>query len=97
MTSLPPLGCLPLARTVFGFHEGGCVSRINTVSKGFNKKIKSATSQLQKQFPDLKIAVFDIFKPLYDVISSPSKNGMVFRNSSLTSQATTLLVPITIV
>ncbi|KAK1375970.1 GDSL esterase/lipase APG [Heracleum sosnowskyi] len=80
VTSLPPLGCLPLARTLFGFHEGGCVSKINAVSKDFNKKIKSATSQLQKQFPDLKIAVFDIFKPLYDVISSPSKNGFLVAN-----------------
>ncbi|KAL8113765.1 GDSL esterase/lipase APG-like [Apium graveolens] len=80
VTSLPPLGCLPLARTLFGFHEKGCVSKINSVSKDFNKKIKAATSQLQKQFPDLKIAVFDIFKPLYDVISSPSKNGFLVAN-----------------
>ncbi|KAK6914799.1 GDSL lipase/esterase [Dillenia turbinata] len=75
VTSLPPLGCLPLTITLFGFHEGGCVSRINTDAQGFNKKINSAASQLQKQLPDLKIAIFDIFKPLYDIIKSPSNNG----------------------
>ncbi|KAG5537806.1 hypothetical protein RHGRI_025049 [Rhododendron griersonianum] len=68
VTSLPPLGCLPAARTLFGFHERGCVSRINTDAQGFNKKINSAVSNLQKQFPELKIAVFDIFKPLYDLV-----------------------------
>ncbi|KAL1814386.1 hypothetical protein ACET3Z_016960 [Daucus carota] len=75
VTSLPPLGCLPATRTLFGYHEPGCVSRINTDAQGFNKKINAATKQLEKQLPSLKIAVFDIFKPLYDVIKSPSTNG----------------------
>lgn len=75
VTSLPPLGCLPATRTLFGYHEKGCVSRINTDAQGFNKKINAATKQLEKQLPNLKIAVFDIFKPLYDVIASPSTNG----------------------
>ncbi|CAA3028874.1 GDSL esterase lipase APG [Olea europaea subsp. europaea] len=75
VTSLPPLGCLPAARTLFGFHESGCVSRINTDAQAFNKKINSAATQLQKQLPGLKIAIFDIFKPLYDLIKNPSNNG----------------------
>ncbi|CAA2933420.1 GDSL esterase lipase APG [Olea europaea subsp. europaea] len=75
VTSLPPLGCLPAARTLFGFHESGCVSRINTDAQAFNKKINSAATQLQKQLPGLKIAIFDIFKPLYDLIQNPSNNG----------------------
>ncbi|KAK9282000.1 hypothetical protein L1049_004911 [Liquidambar formosana] len=75
VTSLPPLGCLPAAITLFGFHQSGCVSRINTDAQGFNKKINSAASNLQKQLPDLKIVVFDIFKPLYDLVRSPSDNG----------------------
>ncbi|GFZ08086.1 GDSL-like Lipase/Acylhydrolase superfamily protein [Actinidia rufa] len=75
VTSLPPLGCLPAAITLFGYHKSGCVSRINTDAQGFNKKIKSAATTLQKQLPGLKIAVFDIFKPLYDVVRTPSKYG----------------------
>ncbi|KAK4427266.1 GDSL esterase/lipase APG [Sesamum alatum] len=75
VTSLPPLGCLPAARTIFGFHESGCVSRINTDAQQFNKKINSAATQLQKQLPDLKIVVFDVFKPLYDLVADPKKNG----------------------
>ncbi|KAF9690080.1 hypothetical protein SADUNF_Sadunf01G0158600 [Salix dunnii] len=75
VTSLPPLGCLPAARTIFGFHENGCVSRINTDAQNFNKKINAAAKSLQKQHPGLKIVVFDIFQPLYDVVQSPAKNG----------------------
>ncbi|XP_020228019.1 GDSL esterase/lipase APG [Cajanus cajan] len=75
VTSLPPLGCLPAARTLFGFHENGCVSRTNNDAQGFNKKLKSAAANLQKQHPGLKIVVFDIFKPLYDLVQSPPKFG----------------------
>ncbi|XP_050234486.1 GDSL esterase/lipase APG-like [Mercurialis annua] len=77
VTSLPPLGCLPAARTLFGYHESGCVSNINTDAQQFNKKINAAASNLQKQLPDLKIVIFDIFKPLYDLVTSPSSNGFV--------------------
>lgn len=75
VTSLPPTGCLPAARTLFGFHESGCVSRLNTDAQSFNKKLNSAATQLQKQLPGLKLVIFDIFKPLYDIISNPAKNG----------------------
>ncbi|XP_073145235.1 GDSL esterase/lipase APG-like [Henckelia pumila] len=75
VTSLPPTGCLPAARTLFGFHESGCVSRLNTDAQAFNKKLNSAATQLQKQLPGLKLVIFDIFKPLYDIISNPAKNG----------------------
>ncbi|KAJ1420246.1 SGNH hydrolase superfamily [Sesbania bispinosa] len=77
VTSLPPLGCLPAARTLFGFNENGCVSRLNTDAQGFNKKVNSAAANLQKQLPGLKIVIFDIYKPLYDLVQSPSKFGFV--------------------
>ncbi|KAA8541726.1 hypothetical protein F0562_022878 [Nyssa sinensis] len=77
VTSLPPLGCLPATVTLFGFHKSGCVSRINNDAQGFNKKINSAANNLQKQLPGLKIAVFDIFKPLYDLVRAPSNYGFV--------------------
>jgi len=78
VTSLPPLGCLPAARTLFGFHENGCVSRINSDAQAFNKKLNSAAANLQKQLPGLKIAVFDVYKPLYDLVQSPSKSGIQY-------------------
>ena len=74
-TSLPPLGCLPFARTLFGWHEKGCVSKINTDAQVFNKKLNAAAASLQKQYPDLRLVIFDIYQPLFDVVKSPSQYG----------------------
>jgi phospholipase/lecithinase/hemolysin len=75
VTSLAPLGCFPAARTLFGYEEKGCVSRINTDAQGFNKKLNAETANLQKQLPNLKIVIFDIFTPLYGLIKSPAESG----------------------
>ncbi|KAF5738830.1 GDSL esterase/lipase APG [Tripterygium wilfordii] len=75
VTSLPPLGCLPAAITLFGFHKPGCVSGINADVQKFNKRIDSASKALQKQLPGLKVVIFDIYKPLYDIVNSPSNYG----------------------
>ncbi|XVF74482.1 hypothetical protein PTKIN_Ptkin13bG0113900 [Pterospermum kingtungense] len=77
VTSLPPLGCLPLARTFFGYQEKGCVSGFNTDAQQFNRKLNSTAAKLRKQHPDLKIVVFDIFTTLYDIVKSPSNYGFV--------------------
>lgn len=79
-TSLAPIGCLPLARTIFGQHESGCVASFNTDAQKFNKKINAAATQLQKQLPGVKIVIFDIFKPLYDLVSNPKKYGFTEAN-----------------
>nr|GMC70918.1 GDSL esterase/lipase APG [Ipomoea batatas] len=52
------------------------VSIFNSFIK-FNKKVNSAAAGLKKQYPDLKLVVFDIFQPLYDLIKSPSSSGFV--------------------
>ncbi|XP_068651679.1 GDSL esterase/lipase APG-like [Aristolochia californica] len=74
-TSLPPLGCLPATITLFGFGSNECVSNLNSDAQSFNRKINSATNQLQKQLSGLKIVVFDIYTPLYDLVKNPPKYG----------------------
>ncbi|KAK9099188.1 hypothetical protein Syun_026233 [Stephania yunnanensis] len=75
VTSLPPLGCLPAAITLFGGGSNVCVDRLNADSQNFNKKLTASASKLQTQLSGLKIAVFDIYKTLYDVIKTPSNYG----------------------
>ncbi|GKV36589.1 hypothetical protein SLEP1_g44701 [Rubroshorea leprosula] len=54
VTSLPPLGCLPLARTLFKWHDKDCVSRIDTDAQQYKRKINaSAAASLQNQLPGL--------------------------------------------
>ncbi|CAN6819620.1 unnamed protein product [Brassica oleracea] len=75
VTPLPQTGCLPAARNLFGFHEKSCVSRLHADAQQFNKKLYADVSKLQKQYSDLKIVVYDIFSPLYDLVQSPAKSG----------------------
>lgn len=81
VTSLPPLGCFPAVVTLFGNKESGCVARINTDAQNFNKKVNSAAVSLKKQLPGLKLVIFDIFTPLYDIIKSPSSQGTTKKKS----------------
>ncbi|CAL9767407.1 unnamed protein product [Musa acuminata subsp. burmannicoides] len=75
VTSLPPLGCLPVTITLFGHGSNRCVTRLNSDAQNYNRKLNAATNSLAKHLPNLKIAVFDIYKPLDDLVTKPSDFG----------------------
>lgn len=75
VTSLPPLGCLPAAITIFGEGSEDCVEKINRDALTFNEKLNATGRQLQKHLSNLTIVVFDIYHPLYQLISNPEENG----------------------
>lgn len=75
MTSLPPTGCLPAARTLFGSGSAQCVARLNQDAVLFNNKLNSTSQSLQKRLPGLKLVVFDIYQPLLDLVTKPAENG----------------------
>lgn len=75
VTSLPPLGCLPASITLFGHGAAGCVSRLNSDAQSFNRKMNGTVDALARRYPDLKIAVFDIYTPLYDLATDPQSQG----------------------
>lgn len=77
VTSLPPLGCLPAAITLFGHGSNACVSRLNSDAQSFNRKMNYTVDSLSRRYPDLKIAVFDIYTPLYDLATNPASQGMM--------------------
>ncbi|KAL8151141.1 hypothetical protein V2J09_020949 [Rumex salicifolius] len=77
VTSLPPLGCLPAAITLFGHGSNECVKRINKDAKAFNDKLNSTSQQLQNKFTNLTLVVFDIYQPLYELVTKPEENGFV--------------------
>ncbi|KAH9665630.1 GDSL esterase/lipase APG [Citrus sinensis] len=52
-------------------------------------KVNSSASNLQKQLPGLKIVIFDIFKPLFELVQSPSKFGFVEATRSCCGTGTT--------
>ncbi|KAF6134324.1 hypothetical protein GIB67_005716 [Kingdonia uniflora] len=75
VTSLPPMGCLPAAITLFGSGSNQCVERLNRDSLSFNTKLSAMSQALQKKYPSLKMVIFDIYQPLIDLIKKPSENG----------------------
>lgn len=75
VTSLPPIGCLPAAITLFGSGNNQCVDRMNQDAVSFNSKLKNTVDGLQKKFSGLKMVTFDIYQPLLDLVSKPSEHG----------------------
>lgn len=75
MTSLPPVGCLPGAITLFGFQSNECVASLNSDAIKFNEKMNTTSQNLLNMLPGLKLVVFDIYQPLYDLVTKPSQNG----------------------
>ncbi|GLT80807.1 hypothetical protein SLA2020_522260 [Shorea laevis] len=75
VTSLQPLGCLPAAITVFGEDSNKCVDKLNRDAVSFNNKLNTTSQSLQKQLSGLNLLVFDIYKPLLDLVKNPANNG----------------------
>ncbi|KAK0606367.1 hypothetical protein LWI29_036925 [Acer saccharum] len=77
VTTLPPLGCLPAAITVFGSHSNECVDKLNDNAVSFNNKLNATSLSLQKKLSGLNLVVLDIYQPLHDLVTKPSDNGFV--------------------
>ncbi|RXH83534.1 hypothetical protein DVH24_005787 [Malus domestica] len=75
VTTLPPLGCLPAAITIFGSHSNECVDKVNNVAISFNNKLNATSQSLQNDLSGLKLVVLDIYQPLYDLVTKPAENG----------------------
>ncbi|KAK1317153.1 GDSL esterase/lipase [Acorus calamus] len=75
VTSLPPLGCLPASITLFGEGSNDCVKRLNNDATSFNKKLNSTSQNLKRSLSGLKLVVFDIYNPLYNLIKNPADSG----------------------
>ncbi|XP_038719301.1 GDSL esterase/lipase At5g22810 [Tripterygium wilfordii] len=75
VTTLPPLGCLPAAITLSGHGSNECVPKFNDVAVSFNDKVNVTSQSLQKKLSGLNLVVFDIYQPLYDLVTKPADNG----------------------
>ncbi|PKI72555.1 hypothetical protein CRG98_007077 [Punica granatum] len=75
VTSLPPLGCLPAAITLFGLGSNQCIARLNQDAVSFNNKLNSISQSLKAKLSGLKLVIFDIYQPLLDMVTKPADNG----------------------
>ncbi|RDX76088.1 GDSL esterase/lipase [Mucuna pruriens] len=75
VTTLPPIGCLPAAITLFGSHSNECVASLNSDAVDFNEKLNTTSRNLQNMLPGLNLVILDIYQPLYDLVTKPFENG----------------------
>ncbi|KAJ4844744.1 hypothetical protein Tsubulata_047803, partial [Turnera subulata] len=73
--STVPLGCLPVARTVFGGVTRNCVQFGQQSAELFNSKLASEIRSLNNNLPNSTIFYLDIFNPLLDLINNPEASG----------------------
>jgi phospholipase/lecithinase/hemolysin len=75
LAGLPPMGCLPLERTINIMDFHGCVEGFNNLALDFNGKLEGLVAKLSKELPDLKLVFADIYSSLLQIITRPSKYG----------------------
>ncbi|XP_057954751.1 GDSL esterase/lipase At5g22810 [Malania oleifera] len=75
VTTMPPIGCVPAIITLVGDDSNVCVKKLNDHAISFNNKLNATSQHLQNTLSGIKIVVFDIYRPLYDLVTKPSENG----------------------
>ncbi|KAL2466968.1 GDSL esterase/lipase [Abeliophyllum distichum] len=72
LTGLPPMGCLPLERSL---HGGYCTARYNYVAKEFNKKLKALVDTLNRELSGIRLVFSNPYHVLYNIIRHPQSFG----------------------
>ena len=75
LTGLPPMGCLPLERTINILGHNKCVEKFNNVALEFNGKLNGLVKRLNKELPGLRLLSTDAYKILDQIIKKPSLYG----------------------
>ncbi|XP_057840552.2 GDSL esterase/lipase At2g42990 isoform X2 [Cryptomeria japonica] len=74
LINLPPLGCLPIERTLTSLrNKGACDEERNEAASGFNSGLNAMIDGLKPAFPNLKIVSLDYNNLISELIANPSK------------------------
>nr|XP_004499298.1 GDSL esterase/lipase EXL1-like [Cicer arietinum] len=71
----PPIGCVPMQRTLDGGKERSCVEKYNNATTLFNDKLFKEIGSLNQNLSNSKIVYFDVYTPLLDIIVNNHKYG----------------------
>ncbi|KAJ3690790.1 hypothetical protein LUZ61_019954 [Rhynchospora tenuis] len=75
VVGLPPLGCLPLQRTIFGGLKRDCEKSRNSAAVLFNSRLETYIFRLQAELKCQTIGYVDIYDVLLDMIRHPQNFG----------------------
>lgn len=71
LPGLPPLGCLPLQRTVNLANPGDCNKWHNMVARSFNRRLRAMVWRLNRELPGAQVVYVDQYRLLADIIAKP--------------------------
>lgn len=72
---LPPMGCLPLERTLNLLSGSECNEMYNNVAVEFNQKLASMVENLNKELPGIALVFANPYNIFLDIIQNPSQYG----------------------
>lgn len=72
---LPPMGCLPLERTMNLMFESDCVEKYNDVARSFNDKLQELVEKLNEELVEIQLVLSNPYHMLSDIIQHPESYG----------------------
>ncbi|KAL5725931.1 hypothetical protein ACHQM5_009015 [Ranunculus cassubicifolius] len=75
ITGLPPMGCLPLIRSISPSSLGQCWERYNEVAKDFNYKLDKSIIKLNEELNGIEVVKSNTYDIVLDIIQKPFKYG----------------------
>ncbi|KNA04913.1 hypothetical protein SOVF_195280 [Spinacia oleracea] len=76
LAGVPPMGCLPLERTINFMATLECNEDYNNVAREFNAKMHDLVKLLNKQLPGIHVVFSNPYNSLLQIIKRPSLFGM---------------------
>lgn len=75
---IPPMGCMPLERTMNIMSGSECVEQFNKVAMDFNGKLQASVAKLNAQLLGIKLVYSDVYGTMLRAIENPSAYGKPF-------------------
>ncbi|PWZ11194.1 GDSL esterase/lipase [Zea mays] len=75
VSGLPPVGCLPITKSLHSLGSGGCVADQNAAAERYNAALRQMLTRLEAASPGAALAYVDVYTPLMDMVAQPQKYG----------------------
>lgn len=75
VSGLPPVGCLPVTKSLNNLGSGGCVADQNAAAERYNAALQQMLAKLEAASPGAALAYVDVYTPLMDMVTQPRKYG----------------------
>ncbi|PIA53936.1 hypothetical protein AQUCO_00900480v1, partial [Aquilegia coerulea] len=75
ISGLPPMGCVPLVRTISPSSWGHCYEKYNDIARDFNAKLAHLIAKMNKKLPGIRIVHSNPYDIVLDIVNNPFKYG----------------------